>query len=222
MKIAPSILSADFAHLQQDITLVEQAGAEWLHIDVMDGHFVPNLTFGTGVIKAIRPHSNLVFDCHMMVEHPEHYIADLAAAGADSVTIHVESTPHLHSVLQQIQKAGMKAAVAINPATPVSALHPILSMVDMVLVMTVNPGFGGQQFIPETLAKIHELNMIRSAQQLDFVIEVDGGIKPDTAKRCLDEGADIFVAGSYVFGAPDPAEAIANLKAAEQAGDNRA
>lgn len=198
-KIAPSILSADFGHFTRDVKRLEQAGAEVVHIDIMDGHFVDNLTFGAGVVAALRPETNLFFDCHMMVEHPEKYIAEFAKAGADSMSVHVESTPHLHGTLQQIKNAGMKASVVINPGTSVELIKPVLSMVDMVLVMTVNPGFGGQKFIPETMEKVAELSAIREAKNLSFEIEVDGGITDETISLAKAAGANVFVAGSFVF-----------------------
>lgn len=198
-KIAPSILSADFGHFTRDVKRLEQAGAEVVHIDIMDGHFVDNLTFGAGVVAALRPETNLFFDCHMMVEHPEKYIAEFAKAGSDSMSVHVESTPHLHGTLQQIKNAGMKASVVINPGTSVELIKPVLSMVDMVLVMTVNPGFGGQKFIPETMEKVAELSAIREAKNLSFEIEVDGGITDETISLAKAAGANVFVAGSFVF-----------------------
>ncbi|MQW23474.1 MULTISPECIES: ribulose-phosphate 3-epimerase [unclassified Lactococcus] len=198
-KIAPSILSADFGHFTRDVKRLEQAGAEVVHIDIMDGHFVDNLTFGAGVVAALRPETNLFFDCHMMVEHPEKYITEFAKAGADSMSVHVESTPHLHGTLQQIKNAGMKASVVINPGTSVELIKPVLSMVDMVLVMTVNPGFGGQKFIPETMEKVAELSAIREAKNLNFEIEVDGGITDETISLAKAAGANVFVAGSFVF-----------------------
>lgn len=212
MKIAPSILSADFANLKDDVFVVEKAGAEYLHIDIMDGHFVDNLTFGANVVKALRKHSELVFDCHMMVDEPEKYITDLKNAGADIVGVHLEATPHIHRVLSQIKASGLKAEVVLNPGTPVMAAAEILPLVDQVLIMTVDPGFGGQAFIPETVAKVAELAAYKKEHGLDFEIEVDGGINAETIKEVAQAGATVAVAGSYVFNAKDPAMQIATLK----------
>ena len=214
MKIAPSILSADFANLKDDVFAVEKAGAEYLHIDIMDGHFVDNLTFGANVVKALRKHSELVFDCHMMVDEPEKYITDLKNAGADIVGVHLEATPHIHRVLSQIKASGLKAEVVLNPGTPVMAAAEILPLVDQVLIMTVDPGFGGQAFIPETVAKVAELAAYKKEHGLDFEIEVDGGINAETIKEVAQAGATVAVAGSYVFNAKDPAMQIATLKEA--------
>lgn len=214
MKIAPSILSADFANLKDDVSVVEKAGAEYLHIDIMDGHFVDNLTFGANVVKALRKHSELVFDCHMMVDEPEKYIIDLKNAGADIVGVHLEATPHIHRVLSQIKASGLKAEVVLNPGTPVMAAAEILPLVDQVLIMTVDPGFGGQAFIPETVAKVAELAAYKKEHGLDFEIEVDGGINAETIKEVAQAGATVAVAGSYVFNAKDPAMQIATLKEA--------
>lgn len=214
MKIAPSILSANFANLKDDVFVVEKAGAEYLHIDIMDGHFVDNLTFGANVVKALRKHSELVFDCHMMVDEPEKYITDLKNAGADIVGVHLEATPHIHRVLSQIKASGLKAEVVLNPGTPVMAAAEILPLVDQVLIMTVDPGFGGQAFIPETVAKVAELAAYKKEHGLDFEIEVDGGINAETIKEVAQAGATVAVAGSYVFNAKDPAMQIATLKEA--------
>lgn len=214
MKIAPSILSADFANLKDDVFVVEKAGAEYLHIDIMDGHFVDNLTFGANVVKALRKHSELVFDCHMMVDEPEKYITDLKNAGADIVGVHLEATPHIHRVLSQIKASSLKAEVVLNPGTPVMAAAEILPLVDQVLIMTVDPGFGGQAFIPETVAKVAELAAYKKEHGLDFEIEVDGGINAETIKEVAQAGATVAVAGSYVFNAKDPAMQIATLKEA--------
>ncbi|OFI48651.1 ribulose-phosphate 3-epimerase [Floricoccus tropicus] len=211
MKIAPSILSADFGHFARDAKVIEESGAEYIHIDIMDGHFVDNLTFGAGVVKAIRKSSKLVLDCHLMVENPEKYVDEFAEAGADIMSIHVEATSHIHGALQKIKNAGMKASVVINPGTPVDAIKPVLSMVDQVLVMTVNPGFGGQKFIPECLDKVAELSAIKSAKKYSYDIEVDGGVDDKTIKACRNAGANVFVAGSYVFSG-DVAERIEKLK----------
>lgn len=210
-KIAPSILSADFGNFAAEVKRIEQAGAELVHIDVMDGHFVDNLTFGAGVVAALRPATSLFFDVHMMVEHPEKYIEDFAKAGADNMSIHVEATSHIHGALQAIKNAGMKASVVINPGTPVETIKPVLSMVDMVLVMTVNPGFGGQKFIPEMMEKVRELAQSRKEKNLNFEIEVDGGIDDKTIEQARNAGANVFVAGSFVFNG-DVAENIAQLK----------
>lgn len=214
MKIAPSILSADFANLKDDVSVVEKAGAEYLHIDIMDGHFVDNLTFGANVVKALRKHSELVFDCHIMVDEPEKYITDLKNAGADIVGVHLEATPHIHRVLSQIKASGLKAEVVLNPGTPVMAAAEILPLVDQVLIMTVDPGFGGQAFIPETVAKVAELAAYKKEHGLDFEIEVDGGINAETIKEVAQAGATVAVAGSYVFNAKDPAMQIVTLKEA--------
>ena len=198
-KIAPSILSADYANFEAELKKLEATGAEYAHIDIMDGHFVPNISFGAGVVASMRPHSKLVFDCHLMVSNPEHHIEEFARAGADIISIHAEATPHIHGALQKIRAAGVKPSVVINPGTPVEAVKNILNLVDQVLVMTVNPGFGGQAFLPETMDKIRELVVLREVNQLNFDIEVDGGIDDKTIGIAKEAGANVFVAGSYVF-----------------------
>ncbi|RAP78128.1 ribulose-phosphate 3-epimerase [Paenibacillus montanisoli] len=211
--IAPSILSANFATLADEIKDVERAGADWIHIDVMDGHFVPTLTFGPLVISAVRPATKLAFDVHLMIEHPEHHIASYVAAGADRITVHAEACVHLHRVIHQIKEAGLPAGVALNPATPIHALENVLGDIDMVLLMTVNPGFGGQQFIPQSLQKLRQLRqLLESHGQGDMLIQVDGGINAATAPLVREAGANVLVAGNAVFTESDRAAAIAALR----------
>lgn len=214
MKIAPSILSADFANLQRDIELVEKGGADYIHVDVMDGQFVPNITLGPNIVQAIRPVTKLPLDVHLMIVDPENYIPAFAKAGADIITVHVEATPHIHRALQMTKSLGVKAGVVINPGTPVSMIKHVLPLADQVLVMTVNPGFGGQSFIEETVEKITELADLRRENNWTYAIEVDGGIVPETAKICKYAGADVFVAGSYIYGAENPVGQIERLKEA--------
>ncbi len=204
MKLAPSILSADFANLARDIQLVEDGGADYIHVDVMDGHFVPNITFGADTVAAIRPVTKLPLDCHLMVEHPENYVKQFAAAGADIITVHPESTPHIHRVIQLIKDQGVKAGIAVNPGTPIETMMHVLGIVDLVLVMTVNPGYGGQSFIPEMLKKIEKAKEIKDREGYTYEIQVDGGIAEQTAKQCKEAGATVFVAGSYIYSAEDP------------------
>ena len=202
---APTILSDDFNNLAQSIRIVEEVGTHYLRIDIMDGDFVPNISFVPMLYQGLRAQSKLVFDVHMMVTNPERYVDQVVKAGADVVTVHVEATPHIHRALQLIKAAGAKAGVVINPGTPVSAIEAVLGQVDQVLVMTVNPGFGGQAFIPETLDKVRQLADLRQKQGYSYLIEVDGGVNDKTAADCLAAGADILVAGSYVFGHSNPA-----------------
>ena len=213
MKIAPSILSADFANLQTDVEKVEQAQVDMLHIDVMDGHFVPNLTFGPNVVAALRPHSQLVFDCHLMIENPENYVEAFADAGADLIGVQYESTPNIHRALDMIKKKGKLAEIVINPGTPVSAISSLLAMVDQVLVMTVDPGFGGQKFMPEMLDKVAELAQIKQEKGYHYEIQVDGGVNDQTIKQCAQAGATVAVAGSFVFKC-DPAVQVEKLRQA--------
>lgn len=213
MKIAPSMLSADFNRLAEDIAEIESYGVEYLHIDVMDGTFVPNISFGAMIFAGLRSKSQMVFDCHMMVDNPVRYISDMAKAGADIITIHAEATKHLHSDLQAIKALGVKAGVSINPGTSVEVIRPVLSMVELVLVMTVNPGFGGQSFIPECLEKIELLDQLRKERQdYHYEIEVDGGVNDQTGRQCLEAGADVLVAGSYIFKHPDRRAAVESLR----------
>ncbi|MGT2950873.1 ribulose-phosphate 3-epimerase [Streptococcus cuniculi] len=198
-KIAPSILAADYANFEAELKRLEATGVDYIHIDIMDGHFVPNITFGADVVAAMRPHSKLVFDCHLMVSNPEQHIENFARAGADIVTIHAEATKHLHGALQKIRAAGMKVGVVINPGTPLVVIEPVLTLVDQVLLMTVNPGFGGQAYIPEVAEKIAALAQLREAKGLSFDIEVDGGIDNKTILSAKEAGANVFVAGSYLF-----------------------
>lgn len=205
--VAPSILSADFLRLGEAIQMVEESEAEWVHCDIMDGHFVPNISYGIPIVKAVRPATKKVVDCHLMIEHPELYVEAFAAAGADMITVHQEACVHLDRQVAQIHDLGCKAGVALNPATPVETLVDILHAVDMVLIMSVNPGFGGQKFIPRALDKVRRLRALAP----DLLIQVDGGVNAETGAQLVAAGADVLVAGSYVFGAEEPKEAIRSL-----------
>jgi ribulose-phosphate 3-epimerase len=210
--IAPSILSADFACLGDQVRAVERAGADWIHVDVMDGHFVPNITIGPLVVEAVRRTTDLPLDVHLMITEPERYIPAFVKAGADIVSVQVEACPHLHRTLQQIRESGARASVVLNPSTPAVAIEPVLGDLDQVLVMTVNPGFGGQEFIESMLPKIETLRRWIDERGLTVALEVDGGVSPKTIGRARRAGADVFVAGSAVFGQPDYAAAIAALR----------
>ena len=212
IKIAPSILSADFAHMGQAVQMLEKSGADYIHFDVMDGHFVPNLTFGPPMCNALRPLTKLPLDVHLMVERPGDWVTRFRDAGADIVTFHVEAERHIHRVLQSIHDGGMKAGVVLNPATPLSMCEDVLDECDMVLLMSVNPGFGGQKFIPHVLKKIEKLNDMKLVHGLHFDIEVDGGVNEQTAPLCRNAGATVLVAGNAVFSASDPGEMIRRLR----------
>lgn len=212
VKIAPSILSADFARLGEEIKDVEKGGADYIHVDVMDGHFVPNITIGPLIVEAIRPITKLPLDVHLMIENPDHYIEAFAKAGADYITVHVEACKHLHRTIHFIKSFGVKAGVVLNPATPVETIQHVLPDVDMVLLMSVNPGFGGQAFIPEVIKKIKTLKRMIDEQGLHVEIEIDGGVNESTGKLCIEAGATVLVAGSAIYNEKDRAKAIAALK----------
>lgn len=211
-KLAPSILSADFSRLGEQVELISRAGADYVHVDVMDGHFVPNISFGAAVMKSLNKWETSPYDVHLMIENPDNYIADFVTDKTEFIVVHQEACVHLHRTIQNIKSHGVKAGVSINPATPVSTLECILADVDLVLVMSVNPGFGGQKFIPGALDKIRQLSAIRSEKDYHFEIEIDGGVTLDNAKEIFDAGCDIAVAGSAVFGAEDIAERVEQFK----------
>jgi ribulose-phosphate 3-epimerase len=214
MKIlAPSVLSAPFGRLAEAIQTVESAGADWLHLDVMDGKFVPNISFGQPVVRAIRSITTLPLDVHLMIEDPGRYAQDFVKAGADSLTVHLEACTHLHRNIHQIKDLGIKAGVAINPHTPVESLLPVLADLDLVCLMSVNPGFGGQAFIPSAMSKLHALNQYRQERGLRFGIEIDGGVDLSNALALMEAGANVLVAGQSVFGQADPAGAVRSFKA---------
>jgi ribulose-phosphate 3-epimerase len=214
--ISPSLLSCDFGRLAEEVRAIEAAGADWIHVDVMDGRFVPNLTIGPVVVEAIKRAATRPLDVHLMILEPEKYIEAFASAGADILTVHVETSPHLNRTLQHIRHVGARPAVVLNPSTPLSAVEEVLGQVEMVLLMSVNPGFGGQSFIESTVDKVRRLRAMIDARGLNVEIEVDGGINAETSKRVLEAGATVLVAGSYVFGAKDYAQAIRSLRPAAQ------
>lgn len=211
-KISPSLLSADILHLEEDIRRLEKNQVDWLHVDIMDGHFVPNLSFGPHILAAIRSTTDLFLDVHLMIDKPEIYIEDFAKAGADLISVQVESTIHIHRVIQTIQSYGKKAGIVLNPGTPIEMIEPLLNDVDLVLVMTVNPGFGGQSFIESMVDKITTLSDLKKEHNYTFDIEVDGGITAETAAKCYKAGANVFVAGSYLFKENQLEDRITDLK----------
>ncbi|MDC3341156.1 ribulose-phosphate 3-epimerase [Flavobacteriaceae bacterium] len=210
--IAPSVLAADFANLQRDVTMINESMADWFHIDIMDGVFVPNISFGMPVLKAIGTHAEKPLDVHLMIVDPDRYIQTFAELGAEILTVHYEACTHLHRSLQAIKQHGMKAGVALNPHTPVALLKDVLGDLDLVCLMSVNPGFGGQKFIEHTYQKVRELNSMRQEQNANFLIEIDGGVTSDNALALKEAGADVLVAGSFVFNAEDPLATVADLK----------
>ncbi|MBG9788207.1 MULTISPECIES: ribulose-phosphate 3-epimerase [Brevibacillus] len=213
VKIAPSILSADFARLGDEIKDVERGGADWIHVDVMDGHFVPNITIGPLIVDAIRPITQLPLDVHLMIEEPDRYIAQFAKSGADYITVHQEACRHLHRTIHHIKEQGVKAGVVLNPATPIHTIEHVLEDLDLVLLMTVNPGFGGQKFIHSVLPKVRDLRYLLNERGLSHVdIEIDGGVNAQTARLCEDAGATVLVAGSAVYNQTDRAKAIAEIR----------
>jgi ribulose-phosphate 3-epimerase len=212
VKIAPSILASDFLDLKRQIDLVKKGGADWLHLDVMDGHFVPNITIGPPIVASIRKHTDLPLDVHLMIEHPDNFLEAFRTAGADSITVHQEACPHLHRTVGRIKELGALAGVALNPATPVKHLRDIIELLDLVLIMSVNPGFGGQRFIPDCTRRISEVKMIAEKAGKEIYIEVDGGIDSETAPLVVRAGANVLVAGTSIFRTQDPTQAVVDLR----------